>query len=101
MTFDKVHLSVQSICLYTLAENLNVTETLPAFTVNSKFQRRGQKMSVSYTEYIQLLVYGYDIIIDIGKVVRVSALYLFIYYKEPNYLLNQGYLINFTFRPIF
>ena len=95
-TFDKVRLSVQSICLYTLVENLNVTESLPAFTVNSKFQRRGGRTKVSYPEYIQLLVYGYDIIIDIGRVVRVSVfIYYYDYYIEQNDFL---YVMKIRFR---
>ena len=58
---------------------MNPSDTLPAFTVNTKFERRGGNDVVSYPEYIQLLVYGYDIIIDRDKIVRVSA---YIYYDK-------------------
>ena len=74
LTYDGEHLYIQSDCLYTLVENVDPTTMLPPFIVNTKFEHRNGITKISWPEYIQLIVYDTDIIIDRDRIVTVNII---------------------------
>jgi hypothetical protein len=75
-TFDNVNINYQGVCVYTLAEthNLEAGDDLTEFTINSKPEHRNGNKRVSWTQYIEIDIYGAHIKLDKGRKVYVSVI---------------------------
>ncbi|CAD5119120.1 DgyrCDS7763 [Dimorphilus gyrociliatus] len=75
-TFDGAKIDFMGICRYTLVKPCPKSEkvSVPMFNVEVKNEHRGRKTTVSYTKYVVVQVYGYEIKLDQKRKVIISTL---------------------------
>lgn len=75
-TYDRLSIGYQGVCMYTLSETKNIeagTDLTP-FSVNIKPEHRNGNTAVSWTQYIEITVYGTKITFQQGSKIFVRIL---------------------------
>ncbi|ELU09439.1 hypothetical protein CAPTEDRAFT_115658, partial [Capitella teleta] len=89
-TFDSQSINYQGVCLYTLSETVGLEpgSDLVPFAVNSKPEHRYNNERVSWTQYIEIQIYGSTIRLDKGRKVYVDGIEV-----ELSYQINPQWRV--------